>query len=301
MSRNNTQLNQAENYDVNRLIFTPSQVSTIPSVDPKDPPLSYQRIGISTKNLDGTTGELIFQTEWLFSFGVSPNKDRLTGALNGYSLPLCMWDMEGSLNYDPEVNKKQKAYTTTHTNLVEKCKDHLLSVKREIKKFDLERSDLKKFGGALYWKKDKETGELVDKYGPSLYPKLFYSKNRDEISTPFSTEDGEELNPLDLVGKNFRVMCAIKYESIFIGKDMSLQYKVYQAYVRFFSTGFKSILPACTSKVEPQNTLEKKVEEKLNDDSDSEDEMNKPILPVPESVPLPPKPVGKVVRRVVKK
>ncbi len=62
------QLTKASGYNTNRILFSKHQVANVPGSS-----FTYKRINISTKNPDGTVGDLIIPTERCFSFGVSAN------------------------------------------------------------------------------------------------------------------------------------------------------------------------------------------------------------------------------------
>jgi hypothetical protein len=68
MSNNKTQITPIKGYDVNRMVFSEAISGAIPDSKPK---IEFKRINISTKNEDGTVGELILPTSRLFYFGVS--------------------------------------------------------------------------------------------------------------------------------------------------------------------------------------------------------------------------------------
>lgn len=153
----NTTLTPATGYDVSRLTFSKPVKSVVPE---SDPPMTIRRIYIGTKNPNGTTGELIIPTEELFSYGVQVSTDKASGRITGYSLPLAMWSKDGATD-------AEKAFTDTFNKIVERVKDHLLEVRNDIGKFDLERGDLKKLN-PLYWSRDKNTGKIIDDKGPTL-------------------------------------------------------------------------------------------------------------------------------------
>lgn len=229
MNTSNTQLTTASGYSTKRMIFSEPVVGTIPNT-----PISYKRINISTKNEDGTVGDLILSTEELFSFGVSENKDfNDPTKVNGHVLPLCLWDRDGP-------TEAQKEWIETFNAIIERCKKHLLQHKEEIGQYELSASDLKKLN-PLYWKKEK--GKIVEGRGPALYGKLIASKKLGKILTSFYDENDEKLEPLDLLGKYCFAKCAIKIESIFIGSKISMQIKVYEATVRLQESGMQRLLP----------------------------------------------------------
>ena len=226
----NTQLTLASGYDVNRIIFSKPEVNTIPG---STPAISYTRINIGTTNPDGTTGDLVLLTENLFSFGVSENKDVKTGEVNGYVVPICLWSKDNP-------SETEKEWVNTFDKIVEKCKDHILDVKDEIGKYDLEKNDLKKFN-PLYWKRDK--GKIVDGVGPTLYAKVIQSKKTGKIITSFVDETtGEEVEATSLMGKYCYVKAAVKIESIYVGSRLSLQVKLLECNVRMADSGSKRLL-----------------------------------------------------------
>ena len=286
-----TQLSKASGYDINRMMFSKPQKNTIPNTKP---PISYTRIGISSKNRDGSIGDLVFETNQLFSFGVSENKNPETGKVNGYVLPLCMWNKEFPTD-------EEKAFTDTFNKVCDRVKDHILEVKEEIEKYDLnENSDSLKKINPLYWKRVK--GKIVDGTGPTLYVKLIQSKKDDRIISSFRNDaDDEMIDPLSLVGKYCYVRSAIKIESIFVGKTIALQVKLYEARVRLLNTGIKSLLSKPRPVADPELHIARDEKTSLlplssdfrDDDTGSIDGSDSE-----EEKPMEPK---KVVKKVVKK
>ena len=54
---------------------------------------------------------------------------------------------------------------------------------------------------------------------------------------------GEEVNPLDFLGKKSSVRCAVKVESIFVNKkELKLQLKLMQTYIKPIETGRRRLL-----------------------------------------------------------
>lgn len=293
----NTQLTSASGYDTKRMIFSDSQAGSIPN---SVPAINYKRITISTRNEDGTTGDLIFPTSKLFSFGVSENTNVETGKVNGYVMPLCLWNRDGA-------TKDEKAWSDTFDNIVDHCKDHLIANREEIEKYDLDLHELKKFN-PLYWKKEK--GKVVDGTGPTLYAKLIVSKKQNKIVSMFYNEDGEEVDPLTLLGKYCYAKAAIKIESIFIGNKISLQVKLYECEAKVADTGMKRMMkkrPEGQKRVLSTMSM-KPLEDAIDDkedaadsdasvnDSDDDDDTPAPA-PAPATKKKKP-PAKKVVRRV---
>jgi hypothetical protein len=253
----NTQLTSAIGYKTDRIIFSKPVQGSVPNT-----PITYKRINIGTKNEDGTSGELILETIGsLFSFGISPCTDPKTNEVTGYSMGLCLWDKDNA-------SSEEKEWTDVFTNIVEKCKDYLVENRDQISRFDLERGDLKKLN-PLYWKKD-DKGRVVDNAGPILSPKLIQSKKLNKVLTNFYNENGEEINFNELIKKRCYVKGAIKIESIFIGKDIYLQVKLYEAEVRMIETGVKKLLKRPTPR--DTVTISNDVKPTMFDSDNEEDE-----------------------------
>jgi hypothetical protein len=229
MSISNTQLTLATGYDVSNMVFSEPVLGIIPESKPE---IKYKRIMLSTRNPDGTIGELIMPTEKCFSYGISESLSQETGVINGYSFPICLYTRD-------HATEKEKQWVNTFNNIVEHCKTHLLNKKSEIEKYDLELNDLKKLN-PLYWKRDR--GKVVENVGPTLYTKLMMKKK--EISTMFYDQSkNEALDPMNLIGKHCMVEGAVKFESIFVGANkISMQIKLYEAEVTVIETGMKRLL-----------------------------------------------------------
>lgn len=257
---NHTQLTPAAGYNTDRIVF--SKIVTTAVADSK---LSFKRINILTKNPDGTTGDLVLGTSNVFSYGVSANTDPTTQKVNGYNLPLCLWNKDGP-------SDAERQWTDTFNNIVEACKKYVVDHRAELGKYDLEISELKKMN-PLYWKRD--ANGVVPNTGPTLYCKLIISKKNGEerILSVFNDADtGEELDPMFLQAKYCFVNAAVKIESIYIGTKISLQVKLYEAEISLCDKGMKSLLP----KKQPVLTETKKeaslAENYGYDEYDEEDE-----------------------------
>jgi hypothetical protein len=297
MSKESTQLVDMETFDVSNMIFSDPIVSSIPDTTPA---ITYRRINISSRNDDGTVGELVLPTEEVYSFGVSENLDAKTKEVNGYVMPLCLFNKSGA-------SDAEKRFVDVFNNIVEKCKDYLLENKEELELYDLEgRSDLKKLN-PLYYKKDK--GKIVEGAGPTLYAKLIVSKKQDKIVTVFFNENGEQINALDLLGKYCYASGAIKIESIFIGggNKISLQVKLYECKVRVISMGMKQLLPRpkVTDDVVQQSSLlssRKPVNEIKESPSIVDDDDDQGSIIDDDIVDDEPKiPTKKIIKKVIKK
>jgi hypothetical protein len=306
----NTQLTPPAGYDTSRIIFSEAISGSIPNSVPK---IEFKRINISTKNEDGSVGELIIPTGRLFSFGVSENTSQETGKVNGYTFPLCLWSRDGPTT-------EEKAWTDTFSNIVSKCVDHLVENREEIDMFELTRSDLTKSKGGLdplYWKKEKTTNEkgktvlrVVPGTGPTLYTKLIFSKKSNKFLSQFFDTNDQPMDAMELMGKYCFTQAAIKIESIFIGSRISLQVKLYEAVVEPATSGMKRLLgrPKAHSKVLEHNASYSATPP-LSGDNDDDDDDDGSIgedsdpEPVSESKeePVVTKKTVRKVRRVVKK
>ena len=233
----NTQLADPANFNVDNMIFSKPVKGGITSGEGQ-PEIKFFRIPISARNADGSVGELVFPTPTeLWSFGVQENLAQDgSGKVSGYSLPLCLYTKD-----NPQ--EIQKRFVSTLEAIVEKCKDHLLlpDVKAETGKYDLERAELKKLNSFIWWKREK--GVIVPGSSPVLYPKLIQSKKQDnKIITTFFNQNGEDVDPIDLIGKGFNTTAAIKIESIFIGAKIALQIKVLEAEVHLQENRRRTLL-----------------------------------------------------------
>lgn len=293
MSDDNTQLTTASGYNTNNMIFSIPQTGSIPN---SIPPISFQRIMISTKNPDGTIGELIIPTERLFSFGVGENKNQETGKVNGYTLPICLHNRDGA-------TKSERDWTDTFNNIVERVKEYLVKNREELGQFDLEMGDLKKFN-PLYFKKEK--GKPVEGSGPTLYAKLMVSKKHNKIVSMFFNKSGDPVDPMTLMGKYCYAKGAIKIESIFIGNKISLQVKLYEAEVELMQTNMKRLLTRPTSQPRvltsssnnPMNEIQ--VDEDYPIDNDNDNDGNG-SLDEHEKHEEEKEPVKKPIRKITKK
>ena len=303
-----TQLTDINNFDVNRIIFSPPQKNTI-----NNSVLTYQRVNISTKNDDGTIGDLILKTPVLYSFGVQESKNMDTKETNGYVMPIRMWDRNNP-------SAEEKAWTDMFDKICNHCKEYLVANRNEIGKWDLEMNDLKKFN-PLHWKRDKSTGKIVPGTGPTLYAKLISSKRDgvDKILSVFYDADTcEDLNPLEILGKHCQVTAAIKIESIFIGTRLSLQIKLWEVEVRLAGSGKKRLLQPrienlMTSKPKPVEVQPKPVVQQdsgsLNPSDDEEEDENQQETTteekednfVPQTQPSPPAKTGRALKGRLRK
>jgi hypothetical protein len=273
-----TVLSDPINYNVENIVFDEPTENNIPGST-----LKFFRVNVGTKNPNGTEGNLVLKLDKCMSYGLQETRDMQTGVLNGYSISLCMKDKEGA-------TERQEKTLDVFTKIVEKCKDHLLSVRTKIKKFDLERNDLKKLN-PMYMKR-KEDGQIDENAIPTLYPKLLYYKSRKDkngneipakIGSVFYNEDevDEEGNPMEVdpmvfLGKRCLVTAALKVESIFVGKDIKLQCKLIEADVKSLDTKPKRLLRSFVCNDEP--IVSNSGNNPLIDDDEEENEIVQPVV-----------------------
>jgi len=284
----NTQLTDPINYDTNNIIFDEATENNIPGSKVK-----YYRINVATKNEDGTEGELILGLDKCMSYGVQESRDMNTNVLTGYSISITLRDRDGG-------SERQNKTIDVIESIVEKCKDHILSVKKTIGKVSIDRSDLKKLNPIFY--KLNDEGERDETASPMLYPKLIYAKERKDaktgdiipskILTQFYLtdevdENGEPLSvdPLQFLGKRSILSCALKIESIFVGQVIKLQCKVAEVDIKPVETRSKRLLTSGWSTYNKSNisidsnpllqSYENKVEEEVKDEDELDNISNK--------------------------
>ena len=215
----------------------------------KDSKIKYKRIPIEVKYPNGKKGTLVLETPVLFSFGVSENKDQKTGSLNGYSIPVCLW------NRDSVPNTKELSFFETLNNIVLFCQKHLenefgpdlaSSLSNPFYYKQIEYTD----------KKGRSKTKRDDTSAPILYAKLIYSEKSKKILSLFKGKGGRDLNPLKYINQYCNVKLALIIEGIFISKTVtSLQIKVHECYVK---------------QLEPRKSLLTIEEKSSNSDSDSD-------------------------------
>lgn len=282
MSANNTQLSSAASFDVKNMIFSEPVVGNIPD---SKPAISFKRVMISTRNDDGSTGELILPTEEVFTYGVSENLDQKSGEVNGYVLPLCLHSKSGA-------TAAEQKFVEVFNAIVDRCKDYLLTNKEKVELYDLEPNDLKKFN-PIYYKKDK--GKIIDGAIPTLYGKLITSKKSGIVTKFYDANTGEQLNAMELLGCYGTAVAAIKFESIFIGSKVSLQVKVYECDIKPQSSGMKRLL----RRPAPQQEVRVETKASIPASDDSDDDAGSLVYKESPKTPEKKKPVRNV--KTVKK
>jgi hypothetical protein len=228
MSQNN-QLSNVSNFSCENIIFSKPEIGNIPGQK-----IGFKRIRLGVKNPDGSIGDFILPTApKIHTFGLQESVDMGTNKLNGYILPLCLWNRNGP-------SQEEKQFTDLFDVISDYCKKYLVTHRDEIEKYDLELGDLKKFN-PLFWKMDK--GKVVENKGPMLYCKVLLNKKNNKITTIFVDEESNKIiDPFKIMNKPSQVTAAIKLESIFIGNKISLQVKLYEVVVKPIDNTIKGLL-----------------------------------------------------------
>jgi hypothetical protein len=284
----NTQLVDPTTINPDNIIFDEVEECTVPGQTMK-----YYRVNIGYKNSNGTEGDLVLGFERLPSTGIKENRDENTGVLTGYSVGIALRDREGA-------SRRQKAGIDAINTVVQKVKEHVLTIKAKVKKPTL---TMQSYGNVSpVWQKYNDDGTLDETSTPMMYPKLIYSKpktdkNGNELpekiySTFYSEVDVDnkgnplKVDPMDyLAGPNrkFFVTPAVKMESIFINATaVKLQIKLLEADIHMEESGprrllrrFASSMDTPSVNVDGSNPLFSKPdsdnEEEEDETSDKED------------------------------
>lgn len=288
------QLTSAKGYNVNNIIFSKPQAGGL-----KDTSVKFRRIYLSTKYPDGTEGDLIISTPRIFSFGVVENvspEDK--NKINGFVFPLVLFNKDGA-------SDDEKIFLDTFNKIINHAKKHLLDHKKELKLPSLDESDLKKFN-PIFYKKDKETGDIADDALPTLYLRLALSKKDgvDKILSSFyDKRTGDDLNAMDLLKKYCWTTAAIKFESIFLGSKISFQAKLYEADIELLNSGKKRLLPRPKAQlsVEIDDSRDEENVQESVDDNEETSSIISDIDEAPEPEPEPVKSVKKITKVIKKK
>jgi len=227
-----TELLELNSYDLNRLHFDPVVEHELQQGNKT---IKYYKINIGSKNKGGV-GEFVFELpEFCHSFGVEEFQNE-SGKPTNYSVSLSLLDLNNPTETQVELVK-------SFSTFIDKVKEHLVSIKKEIKKPTLDKSDLKKFN-PMYQSLDEDGNPKGNAwyFSPKLIVKKNYNKEDPtdiqlKIDTKFYLEDDsdepQEVSPLEFLGKkHFKFRGAIKVETIYIGSKISLQCKVYDGVVK---------------------------------------------------------------------
>jgi Protein of unknown function (DUF2738) len=244
ISTRNTELLDLSSFDLKRLHFdVPNEME----IQQGNKTIKYYNINIGSQNKSGV-GELIVDIPFFaHSFGVEEFQNEQGKATN-HSVSLSIVDMANP-------TEEQTSFVDSFGKLIEKIKDHLLTVKKEIKKPTLDRAELKKFN-PMYQSLDDDGNPKNSAwyFAPKLLERKVYNKEdptdvKINIESKFYLDDqfdenGEpvEISPLEFLGKkHFKFRGAVKIEKIYIGSKISLQCKIYDGVVRQVSNERKRL------------------------------------------------------------
>lgn len=227
MSSYNTQL--TTEFKSENLIFGNLLKGNIPNTN-----ITFHRIPIQIKNVDGTIGDLIVPTEQITSFGVEEEVDLQTNSPKGtFKFPLALWSLNGP-------TEKEKKWTDMVMNIAETCKSKILEISKEddfpypVNESDLEDMVIR----TIYWGKRDNKKKLKDPdtKKPYISPKLVfkYVEGEKKITTQFYDEEGNTIDFDNLKGQRVLARSAIKFESIFCKKGLfSFQIKLIESEIKF--------------------------------------------------------------------
>jgi hypothetical protein len=203
--------------------------------------IKYYKVNIGAKQKGGI-GEFVFNLpQFCHSFGVDEFQNE-QGKATSHSVSLSMLDKNMTL----EEQKEQLNMIEAFGKFIERVKEHLFSIKKEIKKPTLDKSDLKTFN-PMHQALDEDGNPKGNAwyFSPKLIERKIYNKeDPSDVQTKMETTfyvDGQEdekgnpleISPLEFLGKkHFKFRGAIKVESVYVGAKITLQCKVYDGLVR---------------------------------------------------------------------
>ena len=220
-------------FDADRLFF--SEPYTIYPTD--ESYTAYQKVYLQVGDHPDRLSDLILNTPpHLMSFGVQEKKDRRTGEVTGYQVPVILWNKKGA-------TEEEKQFTSALQVITEKCKQHI---------HDNYNADAKKLN-ILSWR-SQENGEDY----PVLYVKLITNRKTNRIMTLFINEEtNEEIDPMELINKRCLLTAALKIENMYVGDNVSVQVKLYEVLVKFIDKKKKNFYRP-TSLLRPKTFISKK-------------------------------------------
>lgn len=263
MSFDNTQITTANGYNTTNIVYGKPRDGNIPGSS-----VTFKRIQMGTRNPDGTLGELILSTSRLFSFGLSPSVNMTTGKTDGYTLAMCLTNMDAP-------TQEEKAFLDTFNKICDHAVDYILQHRDDVGKYELEKADLKKFN-PVYIKREK--GKVVEGSSPMLYAKVLQNKKMQTITSLFYDKYGRDIDPMTLMNKQCYVKAAIKIEGIFIGSKVSLQVKLHEAEVEMRESGVKRLLRPSAADAPPPpvqsfaSAVQSESKEEEDGDADADDD-----------------------------
>lgn len=238
-----TELIDLSSYDVKNLFFdTPQEMD----IQQGNKTIKYYKVNIGSKNKNGI-GEFVFNIpHFCHSFGVDEFQND-QGKTTSHSVSLSMVDISNP-------KEDELSLVSSFCGLVDKIKEHLFSIKKEIKKPTLDKSDLKTFN-PMHQAIDEDGNPKGNAwyFSPKLMERKMYNKEdpsdvKIKMETVFYIDDTEEeISPLEFVGKkHFKFRGAVKIENIYIGSKISLQCKIYDGIIRHVTNERKRLTTKST-------------------------------------------------------
>ena len=174
---------------------------------------------------NGKLTQLVVETPFLFSFGISERKDQETNKVTGNSIPVCLWKK------DAEPNQKETNFFDIINKVFDLCQNHLSR--------DYGENEASCLSDILYYKQVEnndqkgKTKKKKDKSSaPVLYVKLIYSSDTKKFSTIFRVKGKKEVKPLDYKDRYFNTRMAIIFDSIYLGRNsVSIQVKAHEVHI----------------------------------------------------------------------
>lgn len=253
-----TELIDLSTYDQSNLFFDAPQEMEIQQGNKT---IKYYKINLGNKTSSGV-GEFVFNIPFFcHSFGVEEFQNE-QGKVTNHSVGLSLVDMN-------QATEEQMALVSSFGTLIQRIKDHLYSIRKEIKKPTLDSSDLKTFN-PMHQSLDEDGNPKGNAwyFSPKLMERKIYNKEdpsdiQIKIETSFYSDDQVdakgnpiEISPLEFLGKkHFKFRGAIKIENVYVGSKISLQCKIYDGVVRPVSNERKRL-----------TTVSKSVQESLLDE-----------------------------------
>lgn len=189
--------------------------------------IEWKQINISARDESGNVGPLyISLPKNCKSWGINNKaygEDKIA--------PIGRWTISAKLYNSKPPSEDEVAFVKGMEDFFDFTKDHILSVKKDLKKFGLDKSDLKGIGSFMRWSYNKETGDVDSEKGPTIYAKLMYDSRQNSITTSFvENETWRCINPNRLVSSPGKLCaCVMKIQSIYIGTKICIQARIVDA------------------------------------------------------------------------
>ena len=203
---------------------------------------------------DKTVGPAIVSLGRHYCFGVQPDNTDKDGkvlkiknaegkevdkALSGYRVPIVMTSQNKTTpDPTPEEQRELDFFEDWRGELIKYALENKVKIGKGAKTDPQVEGMVSEI---LYFKKDQE-GNIVEGIAPKFYTNLiYYSKSR-EVGTNFYGPGDKSLDPLKTTGHFYMNEIMIRFDSIFVGKSISLQHHIYEANIEPLATAPKKRL-----------------------------------------------------------